>query len=738
MPRQIPQLGLFVVALLAATPLTAAAADGAPECPVAQPTGPPKPATDATTGEPTVQITADRMRSDLEAVSVFSGNVRLSREGASILADEIVYDHRANRIDAKGDITLSSDTGHTIRAPALQYRLDDESGYSEVARFTLSDGRARGEAGRMWFDGSERLWFEALRYTTCPPGQNDWFLKARSLKLDRAKGLGTARNVTLEFMHVPFFYSPYFSFPITDQRQTGFLVPKFGYTDNQGFVLAAPYYINVAPNYDDTFTPRFMSRRGLQLQNEFRYLTRGMNGSADLEYLPNDSLFDDYRAAAHWRHSQGLPHRWGAAADIQWVSDGNYFSDLGETTAATSATHVPRSGQINYAGDIWRFTGRTIYYQTLDETIPALERPFGRMPQLTLTADWQPAPNRPHVQLDSEWVYFTRGGRNNSRLDLAPGLSLPLRNSYGFVIPKVGARYTGYHLDPDDDGSGMPPADVTPERFVSLFSVDTGLLFERALANGGRGWIQTLEPRLYYLYVPYENQDTLPLFDTGFPDFSYYNLFRENRFVGSDRVGDANQLTVGLSSRFLDARTGAERMRLSAGGIVYFDDRRVDISTPAAPASDNASDLVAELYAHLADPWYLRGGLQWDTDAHLIEKGNVQIQYHPRRDRIVNLGYRYIDNLQEQADFSAQWPLARRFTGIARWNYSVRDKETLQAYAGIEYNNCCWALRVVTRQRILSDGAIDKGVIFELELTGLGKLGVTPENPLQQGQFIFD
>jgi LPS-assembly protein len=193
-----------------------------------------------------------------------------------------------------------------------------------------------------------------------------------------------------------------------------------------------------------------------------------------------------------------------------------------------------------------------------------------------------------------------------------------------------------------------------------------------------------------------------------------------------------------LSSRFLDARTGAERMRLSAGGIVYFDDRRVDISTPAAPASDSASDLVAELYAHLADPWYLRSGLQWDTDAHLIEKGNVQIQYHPRRDRIVNLGYRYIDNLQEQADFSAQWPLARRFTGIARWNYSVRDKETLQAYAGIEYNNCCWALRVVTRQRILSDGAIDKGVIFELELTGLGKLGVTPENPLQQGRFIFD
>lgn len=733
MPRQTPQLGLLIVAILATAQPTAADTDAPLECPLATPPGPGSIRRAPASEDATIEITADHMRSNLDAVSVFSGNVRLNREGASIFADEIIYDHNANRVDAHGDITLSSDAGHTIRAPALQYQVDDEAGYSEVSRFTLSDGRARGEAGRMWFDGSDRIWFEKLRYTTCPPGQDDWFLKASALKLDRASGLGTARGVTLEFLHVPFFYSPFFSFPITDQRTTGFLVPKFGYTDNQGFVLAAPYYFNIAPSFDDTLTPRFMSRRGLQLQNEFRYLTRRMDGSIDLEYLPNDSLFDDYRAAAHWRHNQSLAQRWGGYADIQWVSDGKYLSDLGETTTATSATHVPRTGQVSYDGDVWHFVGRTVYYQTLDNTIAADQRPFGRMPQLALSADWRPARNRPRAQLDSEWVYFTRGGGQSNRLDLAPSLSLPLHNNFGFLTAKAGARYTNYRL-----GTSDLISDMTPERFTSLYSLDSGLLFERELEARSEKWVQTLEPRLYYLYIPYENQDALPLFDTGLPDFSFYNLFRENRFIGADRVGDANQLTIGLTSRILEQHSGTERIRLSLGGIMYFDDRRVDIATPAAAVSDRASDLVGELYARLAKPWYLRGGLQWDSDARLIEKGNVLLQYHPSRNRIVSLSYRFIDNLQEQADFSTQWPLSRRFTGIARWNFSIRDRETLQAYAGIEFNNCCWALRMVGRQRILSDGAIDKGMLFELELTGLGKLGVSPENPLKQGQFIFE
>lgn len=740
MPRRPPQPGLLSTIVSAALLSPSVIADEiVQECPhdaALFASRSPARATPSDSDGP-IMIFADHSRTQLERVSVFSGHVSVRRDGTSILADEVIYNHQENRLDAKGDIRITTDAGHVIDAPVLQYRLNNEAGYSESADFSLSNGRARGEANRIWFDGSERLVFDRIRYTTCPHGQNDWFLKANRLKLDRESGLGTARGVVLEFMHVPFFYSPYFSFPITDQRQSGFLIPRFGFTDNQGFVLAAPYYWNIAPNFDDTITPRYMSRRGLQIQNEFRYLSSNLSGTADLEYLPNDKLFKDDRAAARWRHAQSLSTRWSTSADLSWLSDGSYLTDLGESTATTSASHVPRLAELRYSDERVRFLGRTQYYQTLDAGIPADDRPYGRMPQLILDAEVPGTPNRPSYRLESEWVNFTRGGISDNRFDITPSISMPWRNSYAFLIPKFAGRYTTYQLE---DTATRDVPDKTPERYLSIFSVDSGLLFERDWDYNQRSLIQTLEPRIYYLHVPYENQDSLPLYDTGIPDFSFYNLFRENRFIGADRIGDSKQLTVALSTRFLERDSGIEQVRLSLGQTLYFRDRRVNI--PAGENNDNSSDTVAEVYARLADPWYLRSGVQWNPRENSTEKGNVLLQYHPDEKRILNLSYRFIDNLQRQTDVSAQWPLGRRWTGLARWNYSLRHERTLQAYAGVEFNNCCWALRVVARQRVLPnntpEGKVDKGIIVELELTGLGKLGVAPETPVSQGAFIFD
>ena len=567
------------------------------------------------------------------------------------------------------------------------------------------------------------------RYTTCPPGQDDWFLKAERIELDKHSATGRARNVVLEFMHVPLFYFPYFSFPLGDERHSGFLTPRFGYGNKLGFVAATPYYLNLAPNYDATLTPRTMSRRGLQLQSEFRYMRPGGAGLIEADYLPNDEQTDSYRAAGSLRYGQYFSPYWLAATDLQWASDINYFTDLGSTTHITSRTHLPRIAQLNYGDAHWRFSARAAGYQTLDASIPVNDRPYRQLPQLLLSGDVPGASGGLRYQLDSEWTYFDRAtGVTGSRLDLHPALSLPLRNAYSFFIPKVGVRYTAYDLsEASADG---------PNRTLPIASLDSGLIFERRGLWGETAYVQTLEPRLYYLRVPYKHQDTLPVFDSALPDFSFYNLFRENRFIGGDRVGDADQATLALTSRVLDETTGVERLRVSLGEVFYFNDRRVNL--PAGSIEPGHSNTVGELQAMLAPAWYLRGGLEWDNAQRATARGSAYLHYRPAKDKILNLGYRYGRDQQEQIDISGHWPLAAGWTAQARWNYSLPDALLLQAYAGLSYSTCCWAVRAGAQRRILPDGSTDNSVMFEFELSGLAKLGKPSESPLDQGRFIFE
>ena len=677
-----------------------------------------------------LHISADRLQSKIRELSVFTGNVELRRDNLRIFADEITYNEADNRMHGAGNVSIANENGDTIYAPQLHYSLDDDTGYTGRSQFGLANGSARGDAERISFSNGTEFHMENMHYTTCPPGQDDWVLSGSRLKLDREKQIGTARNISIRFMHVPIFYAPYFSFPLGDERKTGFLVPYFGHSDKRGYILGVPYYINLAPNYDDTLTPRFMSRRGLQLQNEFRYLENSYNGNVDIEYLPNDSLYNDYRAAAKFRHTQGFSSQWTGSTDLQWVSDRDYLVDLGDSIAATSATHIPRTGQLNYNDNIWRFALRASNFQTVDQSIAALDRPYARLPQITLAANAPGGPNRLRYTLDSEWINFDRSaGVVGQRLDINPSLSLPLQNSYGFLIPKAGYRYTAYNLQDT-------PTDETPERSLPIYSLDSGLLFERNGVWKNHDYIQTLEPRLFYLHVPYKNQDSLPIFDAGVPDFSFYNLFRENRFIGADRLGDADQATLAISSRFLHADTGIEQIRLSLGQTFYFQDPQVVL--PASRSVRETSDWVAEIQARLGQDWYVRGGLQWDSKERDTEKGTALIQYRPAKNKIASLAYRYNKSVQEQVDASGQWPLSARWVVMGRWNYALAEERVLQSYAGFEYTSCCWAFRITKGKRILSDGNTDSPLLFELELTGLAKLGPRPQSPLDQGKFIFE
>ncbi len=677
-----------------------------------------------------IRVTADQATTVLDRFSVFSGDVEFRRGTARVLAEELRYDQANQRLDAHGNVRIGTVAGNQISTPEVGFDLDTDRGHTGEAEFQLADNRGRGRAERIHFEGRDRLRLNGVRFTSCPPGQDHWFMNARRMLLDNAKGEGTARNVTLEFMHVPVLYAPWFSFPLTDERKTGFLVPRFGESSTRGVYFSAPYYLNLAPQYDDTITPVYMSRRGSMLRNEFRYLGETYRGELDLEYLPDDKVFNGNRDALRYIHSQTLSPRVTASLDIQSVSDKDYLADLGETTEVTSSTHVPSSGTINYSGRNVQAGVLVKSYQTLDTTIAAADEPYERLPQMFAIADYPLGYNRPRLELDSEYTYFNRStGVTGHRVDLLPAVSIPWRAAYGYVTPKVGLHYTTYDLE--------NAADATPERALGVFSLDSGMFFDRPARLFGGDFTQTLEPRIFYLYVPYEDQDSLPNFDSGTPDFDFDNLFRENRFLGRDRIGDADQVTIAATSRFLDTSSGIERLRLSAGQTIRFSEQRVNI--PPGVQSDDRTDLVLEARAWLRSDWYVRGTWQADLSNSDTSKGNVYLTYHPAADRIVNVAYRYLRDQQNQFDLSSQWPVADRWTLFGRWNYSTLDSETLQAYAGLAYRRCCWAVRAAATHRILGNGVPDSGFLFEFELTGLSKsTSTSTESPIALGAFPFN
>ena len=689
-------------------------------------------------------VVADHAEVKLNKSAAFRGHVELRRDGLHLFADEVDYDQLGNGLKARGNIFLQKGDGPAIAAPRLSYELDTERGEAEGARFSFAQGAAHGEAGMLRFEGRDVMELESVRFTTCPVGEEDWWLRASTLTLDRASETGEATHAVVQFMHVPIFYSPYLNFPLTEARKSGLLAPHFGHTSQSGYTLDVPYYFNLAPNYDDTLTPRYFSERGLQLLNEFRYLGTGYQGQLDLGYLPNDQKTGEDRELAYFRHNQTLPRNWSLATDIRWVSDERYFIDLATNPAESSLTHLPRSVAVNYGGSIWRFSGQTHTYQTLDETIALAEQPYQRLPRLLLSADAPFGANRLHPAIESEWVNFYRQDSvTGQRLDVLPSLSLPLRTAYFYFTPKAGYRYTSWRLDNADGADATGVAAVRnpdPQRGLPVYSIDSGLALEREGELRGTAYTQTLEPRLFYVFIPYKNQDDLPIFDAAVPDFSFYNFFRENRFVGADRVGDANQLTLALTSRFLAPATGAEQVRVSIGQVRYFEDQRVNI--PPGTVTLTSSDLIGELYARLGHAWYTRADLQWDNKLRETRKGNGYLFYRPAADRGLNLGYRYLDTANvprdEQTDISAQWPLSAHWTGLARWNYSLLADTTVQAYAGLQYSSCCWAVRLSGRHRLLQDGTEDRSVLFEFELSGLARLDPPEDSPLRQNRFVFE
>jgi LPS-assembly protein len=719
----------MALGLLAWLPITAAAdqSDGMwGLCPHMAPQADAAPSENASTAPAPTYLNSDYGEGKLDELYTLTGHVSIRRGPQQIEADKAVYDSRTGLVEATGNVRFKQG-GLITQGTAARFNLDTRTGEVDSASYDYVQSHAHGQAATIRHENADITRLFHATYTTCDPNKVDWELRARTITLNHADAVGEAYNVSLRFKDVPFFYFPYINFPLNNQRKSGLLPPTLGYSHANGLDLAVPVYWNIAPNRDATITPRIIGHRGLLTKGEFRYLSESSKGELQAEFLPNDRKFGADRGALEYQNRTQFSPRWNSNLIANYVSDDQYLSELGNSLAAASITQVERRVDLNHNGDYTSFLARLQGYQTLDPTLPATSRPYQRLPQLQFTSATPAHPFTTTYRFDGELVRFERDSSlTGMRLNLTPSLAWPMETQGYFFTPKIGVNHTQYQLDGQTPGDPTDPSLTTP-----VYSIDGGLFLEREIAFGEHSFLQTLEPRLYYLRIPYRDQSNLPLFDTSAFDFSFAQLFRENRFSGADRLGDANQISIAVTSRLIDQDSGREWLSGSLGQIVYLDDRQVTLGDP--PQDSQTSDLVAEASTHLSKRWSSSLETQWNPDIHKTDEAAVQFHYDIDDRHLLNAGYRFRRDQLNQTDLSFLWLLNPRWQLLGRWNYSQRDHRTLETLAGVQYESCCWIFRV-TNRRYVSDlsGDNNRSFYLQLELKGLASIGHSVEDVLER------
>jgi len=714
------------------------------------------------------------------------GDVLLQQGRLQAQANEASFDQGNNLVRLNGDVRLR-DQGVLVLGDRAQMQIDSGETRIEQVRYVVHDANARGSAEKLMRRDDAVIVMTDGSYTTCSPGNNAWSLHSDDIELDREKGWGEAKHVTLKVKDVPVFYTPYIYFPLDDRRQTGLLPPTISNSTDNGTELVTPYYINIAPNYDATLYPRLMSKRGLQMEGEFRYMQPGHEGQLSASFL-DDREFDDNRWLYGWEHMGGLQSRWTTEVEYFDISDPFYFQDLNSSLDARSDTYVNQRGAVTYRGNGWQFQAAVHAYELA--TITSVT-PYERLPQLRLNGAHWLGDSGLKFDYRAEYAYFDRDlgrgfleGKNGVHVDafgpistpdenliglqratghrvsLSPRLSYPMQNSWGYFTPAARVQSTYYDLDFDKrqhrDVATNPDlffdydnADTNPSSTIPVASFDAGLYFDRDTSWFGKDLRQTLEPRAFYLYAPDRDQSDQPLFDTNENTFSYNSLFRDDRFSGNDRTGDANQLALGVTSRALESN-GVERARASFGQIFYFEDQRVQLlNTDGQRREENdnsTSAYAAELMYRVSDAWKLRSDVLWDPEENNNNAGSLLVNYQPEPRKVINAGYRFRNETNtfnaltgrfnenenrriDQSDMSFIWPLNPQWSMIGRWQHDFAGDRTLEAFGGLEYDSCCWKLRFINRywvdynefESVTRDEG-NRGIFLQVVLKGLGSV----------------
>ena len=658
--------------------------------------------------------------SDLEVSA--RGNAEIRRDEMTIFGESLRYNRETGRAEGDGGVRLQRGADRFF-GPRLYYNILDDTGAFETPSYLIErDRTARGSADRIEFLGRERYRLTKANYTTCRPGQEDWRLEASEIELDFEEEEGTARGPRLRFFDTTILASPWAVFPLGDRRRSGLLTPYYAQTSSRGFETGIPYYWNIAPEYDATFTPVVMAKRGYQLKNQFRYLQRPFNGELKFEYLPDDKEFGTSREGVSWQHTHRLPVNTVATVDYNRVSDDRYFTDLATSVKQLTVGNLPQDAYLTHGGNLGRapYSAQLRFqtFQTLQDPLAPIVPPYHRVPQLNLSVGYNDLGGVIDSALPAEYVRFTHTNLvEGARSSVSPTVAAPILAPGWYVTPKAGLRYVSYGLTRADPG--QPQA---PEVSIPWASLDSGLIFERDTSTFGAGSTQTLEPRLFYVYIPYRNQDSIPIFDTALADFNYAQLFTENRFVGGDRFGDANQATLALTSRIMRV-DGQEVLRGTLGQRYYFAAERVGL-TPTSPLrSSNDSDILASLGGRIGRAWTFDTTTQYSRHQQRPERLSAAASYRPEPTKVLNASYRFQRDVLKQIDVSGQWPLAAGWYGVARYNYSIQDKQLLEGLAGIEYNAGCWVFRAVALRVQAALQVATTAFVFQLEFNGIGTIG---------------
>ncbi len=674
-----------------------------------------------------IQLEAGNVEAKLGALptATMSGGVMLRSGDRLAGADTARYDPDDKALHLEGGVRYE-DPGTRITSRSAEFAYVSGRIRFEGAKFSLGSSNARGAASALEINQSGVLSLNGVEYTTCPPGSEDWLMQGRSIELDTRNGVGTAKGMKLKFKGVPILYAPYLSFPIGDARKSGILTPEIGSSGRSGNEIRVPWYWNIAPNYDATITPRLLTSRGLQLATEFRYLTEQNEGVIAADYLPDDDITNESRHQVRLDHQTIFDNGWRNQINLREVSDSQYYEDLGGSLSASSITHLNRSLRFDFYSENFSVLGQLQDHQTIDDAIRPDQEPYRRLPQVVVNGSWQ-IPLGLRFGLNGEVVNFDRDvGVTGWRVNASPTLELPISGPGWFVDPAIEFDYTRYELE-----NGLPGDETDPSRSVPIASLDTGMIFERSMSNSGR--IQTIEPRLLYVHIPFRDQDGLPVFDTITPDINLVQLYRKNRYLGIDRIGDTDQLSMGITSRILDVATGRELLTATIGQTRYFSDRAVSLPG-LGMATAETSDYIAQLRVLLFDNVNFGFGHQWGTGSNGTTKSEARLQYRPADNKIVNLAYRFRRDSLEQGDLSWSWPVATRWNFVGRYNFSFRDQEVLEQFFGLEYESCCWGLRLVSRRHISTrDGTRDSSFGLQLVLKGMTSVGTAADKLLERG-----
>jgi len=555
--------------------------------------------------------------------AIMTGGVLLRRDNKLAGAQTAHYDPDRQALHLEGDVRYE-DPGTQIKSRSAEFGYVTGRIRFEGAEFSMGSSNSRGAADAIEINQNGKLTLEGVEYTTCPPGSEDWLMKGESIELDTNEGVGTAKGMKLRFKGVPIFYAPYLSFPISDARKSGILTPEIGSTGRSGNEISVPWYWNIAPNYDATITPRLLTNRGLQIATEFRYLTPRNDGILIADYLPDDDITNEARHQIRFEHRTLFGDGWRNQIDLNDVSDSQYFEDLGGSISISSITHLNRSVRFDYYSPNFSMLGQVQDYQTIDDSITPGQEPYRRMPQVLVNGGWK-IPFGLRFGFDGEIVYFDRDvGVTGWRVNAAPKLELPISRPGWFVTPAVEYDYTQYKLD-----DTLPGESTDPSRNVPITSLDIGMVLERTTANSNR--IQTIEPRLLYVNIPFRDQDGLPVFDTIAPDLNLVQLYRTNRYLGPDRIGDTEKVSIGITSRVLDVSTGRELMSATIGQTRigqtrYSGDRRVTLPG-AETATSETSDYIAQLRFLLFKNVNFDFGHQWGSGISETTMSEARRQY---------------------------------------------------------------------------------------------------------------